>query len=274
MFQKTEFVFRISEFRGVKMSINKTAVKTMDILELFYEHEELTLTEMVQLTGMPKTSVYRLIGSLEEMGFLQKTIRGSYQLGFVFLRFGQLVSQRLSVRNIAKPYMKQLRDTLGQAVNLIIQDGNDAIYIEKMDGDQPVRVYTEIGKRAPLYAGACPRILLSYFSEEDQRKYIEETKLERFADGTILNQEQLLNLLQTAKKQGYTISYSELENHTAAIAVPVFASDGRVIAGISISGLAIEYNESTIPKFITEIKETAYQISKELGWREEKEGER
>ncbi len=54
------------------MTINKTAVKTMDILQLFYEHEELSLTEMVQLTSMPKTSVYRLIGSLEEMEFLQK----------------------------------------------------------------------------------------------------------------------------------------------------------------------------------------------------------
>ncbi|MEH7218375.1 helix-turn-helix domain-containing protein, partial [Bacillus toyonensis] len=74
------------------------AVKTMDILELFYEHEELSLTEMVQLTNMPKTSVYRLIGSLEEMELLQKNEKGKYCLGVVFLRFGQLVSQRLSVR--------------------------------------------------------------------------------------------------------------------------------------------------------------------------------
>ena len=65
------------------MSINKTAVKTMDILELFYEHEELSLTEMVQLTNMPKTSVYRLIGSLEEMEFLQKR-KGKYRLGSYF----------------------------------------------------------------------------------------------------------------------------------------------------------------------------------------------
>ena len=64
------------------MSINKTAVKTMDILELFYEHEELSLTEMVRLTNMPKTSVYRLIGSLEEMAFY-KTKR-KYRLGVVF----------------------------------------------------------------------------------------------------------------------------------------------------------------------------------------------
>ncbi len=63
-----------------------------------------------------------------------------------------------------------------------------------------------------------------------------------------------------------------MENHTAAIAAPILATDGEVVAGISISGLAIEYNETTIPKFITEIQETAQNISKELGWREEKEG--
>ncbi|KFN04472.1 IclR family transcriptional regulator [Bacillus clarus] len=250
------------------MNINKTAVKTMDILELFYEYEELSLTEMVQLTNMPKTSVYRLIGSLEEMGFLQKTIKGKYRLGFVFLRFGQLVSQRISVRKIAIPYMRELRNNLGQAVNLIVQDGNDAIYIEKMEGIQPVRIYTAIGKRAPLYAGACPRILLSYFSEEEKMKYVEEVNLKSFADGTIVNKEHLLEIIQMAKQDGYTISYSELENHTAAIAAPIFGSDGNILAGISISGLAIEYNEESMPYFISKVKETAYRISKELGFME------
>ena len=64
------------------MSINKTAVKTMDILELFYEHEELSLTEMVQLTSMPKTSVYRLIGSLEEMEFYKTKREISFRVVF------------------------------------------------------------------------------------------------------------------------------------------------------------------------------------------------
>ena len=78
-----EFKFRNLERKGDRMSINKTAVKTMDILELFYEHEELSLTEMVRLTNMPKTSVYRLIGSLEEMAFY-KNEKGKYRLGVVF----------------------------------------------------------------------------------------------------------------------------------------------------------------------------------------------
>ena len=114
--------------------------------------------------------------------------------------------------------------------------------------------------------------LLSYFSEEKKRKYIEETNLKQFADGTIVDKKQLLEVLQMAKKEGHTISYSELENHTAAIAAPIFANDGTVVAGISISGLAIEYSESNIPYFIAKVKETANRISKELGfWHRKRE---
>ncbi len=96
--------------------------------------------------------------------------------------------------------MKELRDSLGQAVNLIIQDGNDAIYVEKMEGVQPVRVYTAVGRRAPLYAGACPRILLSYFSEEEKRRYIEEVDLKQFADGTIVDKETIVRSVANGKK--------------------------------------------------------------------------
>ncbi len=81
-----------------------------------------------------------------------------------------------------------------------------------------------------------------------------------------MNKEHLLEVLQLAKKEGYTISYSELENHTAAIAAPIFANDGTVVAGISVSGLAIEYGESNISYFTAKVKETAYRISKELGF--------
>ncbi|MCP1124185.1 IclR family transcriptional regulator [Bacillus sp. 3103sda1] len=255
------------------MSYNKTAVKTMNILELFYEYDTLTLAEMVRLTGMPKTSVYRLIGSLEEMGLLQKTIDGAYKLGFVFLRFGQLVSERLSLRKIAKPYMEKLQKEIGQAVNLIIQDGDEAIYIEKIDGDQPVRVYTAIGRRAPLYAGACPRILLTYFLKEEQENYIKNTTLVALAKGTVTDENELRDMLQTAKNNGYTISYSELENHTAAIAAPIFGSDGMVVGGMSISGLEAEYDEPVIIKWIENLTQTTKQVSIELGWKEKKVGE-
>lgn len=97
--------------------------------------------------------------------------------------------------------MKELRDSLGQAVNLIIQDDNDAIYVEKMEGVQPVRVYTAVGRKHRFMLVHVQEILLSYFSEEEKRRYIEEVDLKQFADGTIVDKEQLLEVLQMAKRK-------------------------------------------------------------------------
>lgn len=141
---------------------NKTVVKSMDLLNLFLHEPSLTLSELVSLSGMPKTSVHRMISSLEEMGFLNRDSSGAYSLGLVFLEFGQLVADRLDIRKIAKPVMEELCREVDEAVQLIMRDGNEAIYVEKIEGTQTVRLYTAIGRRSPLYAGACARSILSF----------------------------------------------------------------------------------------------------------------
>jgi len=80
---------------------NKTVVKSMQILTLFIKHPKLTFTEMMEYSGVPKTSLHRMVGSLEEMGFLTKDEQGYYSLGLLFLQFGQLVANRLDIRNIS-----------------------------------------------------------------------------------------------------------------------------------------------------------------------------
>ncbi|WP_028402866.1 IclR family transcriptional regulator [Ectobacillus panaciterrae] len=249
------------------MSRNKTIVKSMDVLHLFYNHEYLTLHEMTELSGIPKTSVHRLAGSLEEMGFLERTEEGKYTLGLLFLRFGQLVSERLDLPKIARAHMKKLRDELGEAVNLIVRDGNEAVYIDKLEGVQSVRVYTAMGRRAPLYAGACPRILLAYLPKEQQTQFLDEADMVPYAKGTITERSTLETMLEETREKGYAISYSELENHSAAIACPIFASDGTVVAGLSISGVEAHYTEENMPRFIQSVRQAAYAISRDLGWR-------
>ena len=105
---------------------NKTVVKSMDLLNLFLHEPSLTLSELVSLSGMPKTSVHRMISSLEEMGFLNRDSSGAYSLGLVFLEFGQLVADRLDIRKIAKPVMEELCREVDEAVQLIMRDGNEA----------------------------------------------------------------------------------------------------------------------------------------------------
>lgn len=166
-------------------SKNKIVVRSMDILNLFLTHSKLSFNEIIQLSGRPKSSVYRMVVSLEEMGLLDKDEDGKYLLGLVFLQFGYLVSERLDIRQAALPIMQKLHDNVGEAVHLIVQDRKEAIYIEKMDTKQRLRPYTEIGRRMPLYAGASSRVILAFLPHDEREQYLENIELKSIASGTI-----------------------------------------------------------------------------------------
>ncbi|AFQ56349.1 HTH-type transcriptional regulator KipR [Bacillus subtilis] len=245
---------------------NKTVVKSMALLNLFLHKPSLTLSELVSLTGMPKTSVHRMVSSLEEMGFLSRDASGAYSLGLVFLEFGQLVADRLDIRKIAKPVMEELCREVDEAVQLIMRDGNEAIYVEKIEGTQTVRLYTAIGRRSPLYAGACARSILSFLPREEIEAYIKQTELISIGSGTITDPEKLLQEIDASVQNGYTVSYSELENYTAAIGAPIFNHERQVAAGISIAGFEARFTEDRLPYLTEKVKDAALQISRKIGY--------
>lgn len=245
---------------------NKTVVRSMDILNLFKDHAQLSFQEIIDLSGRPKTSVYRMLQSLEEMEFLEKGPDSKYRLGIIFLKFGHLVSSRLDIRKIAYPIMQELHEDVGEAINLIVRQGDEAIYIEKIDTNQKVRLYTAIGRRSPLYAGACARVILSFLPDSEIQTYLESAELKSFAKGTITDKDELIKTIRQAQQDGYTISYSELEDHTAAIAAPIFDHKGDVIAGISIAGIEVNYKNENIPVFAAKITEAAHTISEQFGY--------
>ncbi|HZG14240.1 MAG TPA: IclR family transcriptional regulator [Candidatus Bathyarchaeia archaeon] len=245
---------------------NKTVVRSMDILNLFITRPALSINDMVELSKIPKTSVHRMVKTLEEMGFLQKDAQGRYSLGLLFLQFGQLVADRLDIRHLALPFMNQLRDEVGEAVNLIVKDGPDAIYIEKVDTQHPVRMYTKIGRRAPLYAGACARVILAFLPDEEREQYLGEIELKPIGKGTIVEHRTLCDVVEQSRHLGYTISYSELENETAAVAAPIFDYTGQLCAGLSIAGPESRFQPDRLPHLIEKVKETAANISRQLGW--------
>lgn len=160
---------------------NKTVVRSMDVLNLFLEHQELTFQEIIELSMIPKTSVYRMLLTLEEMGFVEKGSDSKYRLGLLFLTYGNLVASRLNLRQIAYNIMQVLHKELKEAINLIIRQGDETIYIEKVDVYQKVRLYTAIGRKSPLYAGACARVILSFLPDQEIETYLNQVELEKIA---------------------------------------------------------------------------------------------
>jgi IclR family KDG regulon transcriptional repressor len=245
--------------------MNKTVVKTLELLQLFTKYEQLTLQEIVQLTKLPKTSVFRMVQSLMAIGFLRKEGE-AYELGLSLLQLGCLVAERLDVRKVALPIMKQLREETSEAVNLVVKDGDEAIYVEKVETSEPVQVYTRIGRRAPLYAGACPRVLLTFMSSAEQERYLERVELIPIASKTIVHRDELKTVIHDAKKKGYTVSHSELADYSSAVAVPIFNHQGEVVAGLSVVGPENRFQPSYIEQLIPKLKHAAGQISKALGF--------
>jgi len=253
---------------------NKTVVRSMDLLHLFLHHEQLTISDMVKLSNMPKTTVHRMIGSLEDMGLLEKDHEGKYKLGLLFLQFGHLVSERLDIRKSALPIMHKLSSDVKEAVHLAIRNGNEAVYIEKLDTDQPVRLFTKIGRKAPLYAGASSRIILAHLEAEEREHYLNTIELKPVGEGTITNKERLRDILNHSREVGYSFSRAELENYTAELGAPIFDYSGKIIAAISIAGLEIKFDEQHLPGLIQKLKQAALEISLQLGFQLSHNGNR
>lgn len=245
---------------------NKTVVRSMDILNLFINYSELSFQEIITLSGMPKTSVYRMLATLEEMGFLEKGSDAKYRLGLLFLKFGHLVSSRLDIRKVAYPFMNTLHQDTEEAINLIIREGHEAIYIEKIDTYQKVRLYTAIGRRSPLYAGACPRAILSFLPDEEINAYLDAVELKPIANGTVTSIDKLYEMIQQARAEGCTVSHSELENHTSAVAAPIYNNVGEVVAGLSIAGIEANYVGEKMEILKEKVKAATFEISRQLGY--------
>lgn len=244
---------------------NKTVLRSMDILNLFLVHDRLTVNEMMQLSGIPKSSVHRMLGSLSDMGFLQKNEQGQYSLGLLFLQFGNLVAERLDIRGVALPVMQRLKEEVGEAVHLAVRDGDASMYIEKLDTDHPVRLYTKIGKRALLYAGASSRTILAHLSEQEREAYLSTVELIPIGRGTITDPAVLREKLAECRSTGYSFSHSELENYTAELSAPIFDHTGAMIAGLSIAGPEERFSQERLPLLIDKTKMAARDISRRLG---------
>ncbi|HEY9569940.1 MAG TPA: IclR family transcriptional regulator [Metalysinibacillus sp.] len=246
---------------------NKTVMRSMLLLDLFEQHAELTFQEVITLSEMPKSSVYRMLQSLEELGFLEKGEDLKYRLGTIFLKYGHLVASRLDIRHISYPIMEKLHEETKEVINLTVRSGDEAIYIEKIDRYQTIRLYTEIGKKSPLYAGACPRALLAFLPVNEQTTYLERTPLVQMASGTLTTIAALKQVMAKEREQGFTVSHSELEDNTAAVAAPIYNYQGEVIAGISAAGIAANYDAAYITNLSEKTIEAAAKISAKLGYR-------
>ncbi|GIN91559.1 HTH-type transcriptional regulator KipR [Siminovitchia terrae] len=251
--------------------MNQSVVKALTLLDLFSENDlELTLNELAERSGMPKPTVYRLLSSLEYMGFLTKSKNSihdvRYQLGIKLLELGGLVADGLELRKSALPHMQLLQSEINETVHLVIRDGDEAVYIEKVESNQAVRLYTRVGRRSPLYLGSGPQLLLAYLPNSELEEIINKMNFHQVAENTIMNKEDLYEKIETIRGQGYSLSYGEQDTETFGISYPIYDHTDHVVAALNVSGPASRFQGSNRKLMKVKTKEAATKISNDLGY--------
>ncbi len=245
--------------------------KGLQIIDLLArERRPLKISELAKALSFPRTTVYRLVEPLEARGLLRRVNGGqAYFLSLHFLQIGEIVRESLELRRLALPFMEQLRDEVELAVHLVVRDGPDAVYLEKVETRRPVRLFTQVGRRAPLHVTACPRVLLAGCSDEEIEKYLASAKMVKITKNTAADPETVWAKIREIREKGYGIAFGELEPETVAIAVPVKNHREEVVASLSLAGPEWHFETAGIEHLVSRLKDYARRISRELGYVED-----
>lgn len=248
------------------MPIAATFAKGLKVLELFtIERPYLTLRQVAELAELSKPTALRLLTTLENSGFLMRDKSKAYCLGMKLLELGNFVAERLDVRAVALPHMEELSVRVDQAVNLVIRDGLEGVYIEKRETNHPVRMYTRIGRRAPLYAGACPRALIAFLPDRELEQVLSQLVFVPITPTTLASREALAEVIRTERAQGYCYSQGELYAGTAAIAMPVRDHSSKVVASMSIAGPVSSFVPEKLEYLVRSLQRAVQALSQDLG---------
>lgn len=246
----------------------QTLDRALDIIELLSpQREGLGVTEIAKRLTLHKSTVHRLLNALADRGYIERDRhRGSYRLGLKFVEIGSLRLNQIELKTEAMPYLRRLAENFGQAAHLAILSGTDAVYIEKIEPNSGIRMYSQIGRRIPAHSSALGKSLLSDMDEEALKATVDAMDFERFTPNTIVDPAVLLESVAQVRQRGWANDNEEHEIGIRCVASPIFDYTGRVIAAVSVSGdkrrISAERDEETADRVMA----VAEEISRRLGY--------
>ncbi|MGL4450401.1 MAG: IclR family transcriptional regulator [Sarcina sp.] len=253
-----------------KKTIN-SVIKALNILECFsYDKKELKLTEIANLLDMPKSTTSNLIYTLESVGYIEHLEEsGKFRLGSKLIKAGQICESNMGILDVARAYMKSLRDKYNENVQLAIPYYNNGMLecmsIEKIDGFNDINVSSQFGKLLPLHCTASGRLFLAFVDEEILKKTIENLNMDKRTEYTKVDVKDLMKEVEKIRKNKFSIVIEEGELGIISIAAPVFDYKNKIVGAISIvapKARIVEKKDS----IIKDLKNICNQVSFKLGY--------
>lgn len=231
------------------------------------ERGELSLTQIAERLAVPRSSVFRICYTLDQLGLLRRTSNG-YGLGPRILSLGFDYLSSLDIVEIARPELVALRDDTGTSAHLGVLSGTDVVYIAQVPSLRQLASRVAVGSRFPAHAMSMGRLLLSSLPPAQFDALYAGVTLQKFTSETPGTIEDLRSRIAAERERGYVISRSSFEQGIVAVAAPVLDRESQVVAAINISGPAASLDTGALEGVYKDrVCEAARRISSQLGHR-------
>lgn len=241
--------------------------KGMAILEMLASSKEaLGVTDIYERNGMPKSSIFTILGEFENLGYVVKTHEGKYQLTLKLYHVGMEKLAGLDIRQAARPAMEWIAAHMKCTVHLAILENDKALYIDKVNGPGFVQFSTQIGQSQYLHNSAVGKVLAAGLTDERLGQAVEKHGLPKTTENTIQTVEAFKTFLSAVREKGYAIEDEEGEAGIRCIAVPIFDNTGRTAGALGITALRNELPSISFDQFGRQLQEQAAIVSRKLGF--------
>jgi len=240
-----------------------TVNRVLEILEAVAVSERpLSPTELAIQLNIPKASLHRLVGSLEEQGFLQTRLnQRGLEPGHKLTRVAMGVLASAPMQAQRRVVLSALSDEIGETCNVAVPDGAEMIYFDRAETHWPVRVQLQIGSRVPALATAGGKMYLSSLPRAKRESLVNNVKLVPYTANTLMSAKQLFDELDATAERGYALDNEEYIDGMVALAVPITDEDNRLYATLSFHAPCMRVPFAAVTDFLPQIRTASSKLS-------------
>ena len=239
-------------------------VKVLRVLESVARRGECGVADVLTFTGMPKSTVVRMLSTLVEEGFLERPGQNRYRPALKLWEMGCSAVRWDDVREVVYPSLKRLVSETNETAHYAVYDHGRAVYVEKVDGSHPVRAYTTVGGSSPAQATATGKALLAWRPEHEMRSLLADAR--PYTASSITSGSDFVAAAEQIRHQGYAANRGEWRSGVWGIAAPVFDRHVEVVGAVGVSGPA-ERIEDQLERYAFHVVEAARALSRRFGAR-------
>ena len=221
--------------------------------------------ELARQLGVPRASVFRMLHTLEQTGFVERVGDSShYRLGLGVLRLGFEYLASMELNEHGRPVIEALRDQSGYSAHLVVRDGREVVFVAKAPGRSAIFQSIQVGARLPAHATVLGRLLLAGLSLADLNALYPDAALPVYTARTPSSVAALKALIDADRKAGYGISQGGFETGISTLAAPVFNDQAEVVAAVSITVPAQQLSDAQVAQLLPLVRSAAAQLTQRL----------